>query len=490
MSEPFIKIIDPNDWSSMQDQGISHFLPVLKTGHITELDRRLFHQKTAASEQFLHDLQDIKLASGDIPVHINAIGATEFYGNNRKGDSFSAQTCKDRHHTFVKKGRIYTHHRNKDPNNSFGKVAASCFNEPMGRIELMVIANGNKEASARNGGKVLPDEFLSKLEKTGEVPFSMGCSIKFDQCSLCSNKAKGRAQYCDENTCRDEKTGEFYPGCKNGLGSVLEDGRVQYVDNIEPTFFDASFVTLPAYQSGYGVRADYLQKQASYSIPQSTTIYRELPESDNDRQKQLMMRHTITKLADYQSQIGKSSDALLSYGLRIAQDDSKLGETLKKLPLQTKYAGLRLLAENGILLSPESYADAFYESKTAAAAIRENSETVWTQIIDSPNSGKVLQAFSRANPKTASAWFPVSHLGKYCLSEDEIRSKVSRGSLLAAFGQFKSASFIPQHEGRQMARDYAIYKAAALCFFPKEHLSNGFKIAVLQSLPDKKFCET
>jgi hypothetical protein len=177
----FFKTVSPSDWSNLVDQGITHIVPAGSHGFGNN-DRINFMQKTAASEKFLHEIGNIKLGDGDIPVHINAIGSTEYSGFNRKGDAFSEQTCKDWHPTFVSEGKLYLHHQNRDPDNNFGKVASACYNDKMHRIELLVIANGTKEAAARNNGHVLPHEFLSKLEKNAEVPVSMGCFIKHDQC--------------------------------------------------------------------------------------------------------------------------------------------------------------------------------------------------------------------------------------------------------------------------------------------------------------------
>jgi len=254
----FYKEIEVGSWAGLNNYGTTHILPFMKSGGITMRDQRSFFCKTAASERFLDEISNIKLGSGDIPIHISAIGATDWYSANRKGDAFNEDTCRRYHHTFVTHGRNYTHHKNSDPKESFGKVASSCYNDNMHRIELLVISNGNEEAAKRNGGKVLPDEFLSRIEKDACVPVSMGCDIKNDICSVCHNVARHRGEYCTEHTCRDPKTGEYFFGCREGLGKVASDGRMQYVENVEPCFFDISYVTVPADRSAFGVLADYV----------------------------------------------------------------------------------------------------------------------------------------------------------------------------------------------------------------------------------------
>jgi hypothetical protein len=262
----FYKEIDAGSWAGLDNYGTFHFLPYRKQGGMTMRDRRSFFCKTAASERFLDEIDNIKLGSGDIPVHVVAIGATEFFSSNRKGDAFNERTCKQAHHTFVTHGRNYSHHRNSDPRNSFGKIAASCYNDSMHRIELLVVSNGNEEAARRNGGKVLPDEFLSRIEKYASVPVSMGCDIRADVCAFCCNNARRREEYCTSETCRDPKTGEHFFGCREGLGKVTSDGRVQYVENVDPVFFDLSYVTIPADRSAYACRADYLSKSSEYPL--------------------------------------------------------------------------------------------------------------------------------------------------------------------------------------------------------------------------------
>ena len=65
----------------------------------------------------------------------------------------------------------------------------------------------------------------------------MGCRIKFDVCSICGNKAPSRKDYCVH--------------AKNQLNDIYPDGRIVYVDNPNPKFFDISVVFRPADRTGY-----------------------------------------------------------------------------------------------------------------------------------------------------------------------------------------------------------------------------------------------
>lgn len=158
-----------------------------------------------------------------VGIHLTAVGAFERYGSNRNGDSFPKQACVKYHDTFVKHGQLFRHHRNKDRANNLGSIKASAYCEPMDRIELFVHANKDR---AR-------DE-LQRLEKEGEIPFSMACKVAFDRCNIC-NAIRKNGQ--DPNQCDH---------IKYELGKIYDDGKVACTHNDEPDFFDISFVGRPA----------------------------------------------------------------------------------------------------------------------------------------------------------------------------------------------------------------------------------------------------
>jgi hypothetical protein len=63
-----------------------------------------------ASVQFVDKLASLRFAPGEVPVHLIAVGATEFYGPNRNGDGFKEATCREFHPTFQKYARWYRNH--------------------------------------------------------------------------------------------------------------------------------------------------------------------------------------------------------------------------------------------------------------------------------------------------------------------------------------------------------------------------------------------
>lgn len=210
-----------------------------------------------AGAEFVSKLDNIKFAKDEIPVHLIAIGATEDYGPNRNGDGFTRDCCKQYHPTFKKFAKFYRDHANKNPAISFGVVKESAYHEPMRRIELVCALNGSKEAAERNGG-LLADKEMEKLAAGKDIGVSMACTIGYDVCSSCGNKAKTRADYCDSI----ENGGHCKAGgLKHNIGRVLEDGHILHADNPHPKFFDISHVFRPADRIAYV--SGQLQKAAS-----------------------------------------------------------------------------------------------------------------------------------------------------------------------------------------------------------------------------------
>jgi hypothetical protein len=180
---------------------------------------------------------------GDIPIHLLAMGATEFYGPNRNGDGFKKAMLEEYHPTFVKHARYYYNHANKDPLKSYGYVKSSAYHPSMHRVELLVCLNGTKEAAARNRGFVAEKD-LDDLENGRDIPVSMAIKVPYDVCSGCGNRAKTREEYCTGRTCK-------YGGLLENISKVASDGHILHADNTEGTFFDISRVWRPADRIAY-----------------------------------------------------------------------------------------------------------------------------------------------------------------------------------------------------------------------------------------------
>jgi len=251
-----VKIVSPCGWDF--DGPVVSLVKVASRG-LRGHDRDLFIKRAYGSANvFLPYLDSVKFAADEEPVHLIALGASEAYGANRNGDGFKEATCKACHDTFVKFARFYRNHKNKDTAISYGHVKLSAYNPVMRRVELLVALNKEKSAVDRNGGFVA-DKELEKLAKGQDIPVSMACRVPYDICSECGNKARTRDEYCKAASCPGG-------GCSENLTKLVKKGsdvRHVHVDNPTPHWFDISAVFRPADRIAYGSRADWLQKAAA-----------------------------------------------------------------------------------------------------------------------------------------------------------------------------------------------------------------------------------
>jgi len=166
-----IKFVSPSGWDFQQ-----RILTPIKVSSrgLIGADRTEFLK--TASHSFADQLDQLKFAKDEVPVHLIALGASEAYGPNRNGDGFKEAACRKYHDTFVKFAKFYRNHKNKaergDP--YYGIVKASAYNEDMRRVELLCSLNAEKSAVDRNGG-FIADAELEKLANGGDYPVSMAC---------------------------------------------------------------------------------------------------------------------------------------------------------------------------------------------------------------------------------------------------------------------------------------------------------------------------
>ena len=213
------KLIFNDSWSSALDFSVK----------LIEDARQL--EKSAATI-FGCDYADVQPDKDHVGLHVVALGDLETYGANRNGDTFPKKACQQYHHTFVKYGNLFQHHKNNDPEKALGRVVKSAYNEPMGRVELFIHAHKEKAK-----------DHLDKLAKDGEIPVSMACRVMFDRCSICNTLRKNAS---DPNMCDH---------VRNDLGRIYDDGRIVATHNDEPKFFDISFVTRPADRIAWSLKS-------------------------------------------------------------------------------------------------------------------------------------------------------------------------------------------------------------------------------------------
>lgn len=215
-----------------------------------------------------------------IAILVNALGSSEFWGQNVNGDifpengllhdcrkhpseqhpydDFIGKTLPPYGYWTFKYAHPFVHHRNKDPSRAFGEVVLCAWNPRMHRVELVVILDTH--LAMQHGAQHIIDRILA-----GDYPdVSMGCRVPYDVCTICKHKSKTRHDYC---SCIKHI----------GMGRILDDGRQIGVINLHPRFFDISFVFIGADKtakmmcklaSGLWVPQSVADAQRLYDIPE------------------------------------------------------------------------------------------------------------------------------------------------------------------------------------------------------------------------------
>lgn len=154
-------------------------------------------------------------------VLVCALGSGEYWGPNVNSDYFEEEEIKRTYKTFEEFGYAFKHHKNKDPNNSIGRIMLSHWNDRMHRVELVVRLD-----------RSLAPNICRDIDRGKMWDVSMGCKVPYDVCSICGNVARTKDDYCDHITMHK--------------GKVLPGGKQVYMINKNPRFFDISFVFIGA----------------------------------------------------------------------------------------------------------------------------------------------------------------------------------------------------------------------------------------------------
>jgi hypothetical protein len=162
------------------------FFPNTENGVDMELIHPGVLEKTAEmSDELQAFIKELHPKKGKLYILVNALGASEYYGANRNGDAIAEKVLKKFHKTFELNGKVYKHHKNKDPRKALGKVLFSHYNDNMHRVELVCEIDSNKA-----------DRFVEAIKQGKYPPVSMGMRTKFDICSLCGHRSKSFTEYC------------------------------------------------------------------------------------------------------------------------------------------------------------------------------------------------------------------------------------------------------------------------------------------------------
>lgn len=293
-----------------------------------------------ASTIFGMDYDALKPDDKSVGIHVVALGDEEHFGPNRNSDSFPKEACVKHHDSFVKNGHVFRHHKNKDPEKAIGIIKASAYNADMGRIELFIHADKEKAA---------PE--LARLEKEGEIPFSMATTVPYDVCSLCGAMRK---QAGDSTECEH---------VANQLGELLDDGRKVFTRNTEPRFFDISFVGRPADRIAWNLKVASSEDLDSVKLAEyeGVTAPDELAcETESSRRKLGYMKDLSSMQDSFvgwttkQASVVTARDQYLYSFRKIASAslDAETISRLRELPIKT---AMFALAQNGVLMDVPTF---------------------------------------------------------------------------------------------------------------------------------------
>lgn len=355
--------------------------------------------KQAADEQISNFVGTIKPQPAKIYIHINAMGAGEYWSANKNGDWFPEENLKQYFKTFeTGPAHVFRHHINKDPAKAIGKVLFAIYNERMHRVELIA------EVDATLGSDI--EDRISM----GDYPLtSMACKTPFDVCSVCGNKAHTRQEYCSH--------------LQTSLGQLMPDGRKIMALNVGPLrFFDISIVLRPA-----DVTSGILQKVAHEEVISSAEAA-EIAEIGEVKEA------SHSKLADILKQIEGNIDAaspeLEKILFKTKDPDHKIISQLRLFDFSDT---LGVLAELGISPSIEFLAE-LIARKTLGDEGR--------------GLGRLAaQYIKRVDPKTADI-----PLIKF---EKPSRFNILAAKLLAPF--LDEASLLPEYVEKRATLGYASF---------------------------------
>lgn len=437
-----------------------------------------------AGAEFVSKLSNIKFAKDEVPVHLIAIGATEDYGPNRNGDGFKRACCENYHDTFVKFARFYRDHLNKNPAKSYGLVKASAYHEPMRRIELLAALNATKEAAERNGGLVA-DKELEKLARGEDIGVSMACTIGYDVCSGCGNKAKTRADYCDSI----ENGGHCKAGgLKHNLGKCLEDGHVLHADNPHPRFFDISHVFRPADRIAY--ISGTLEKAAAHAVMSGAELAERMGVT-NPTEFAGLSAHVRDQLIALEKLAAaeKAEDAGRVWAqVLLAQSDAVAPTLDPSVFSEIKCAeALRALADAGVILPVRDFLNLTIKTANdvTVTAVSDALPGIFSKMAEEQDIVSSLEQNSYnpqyVAPVKAQYWAEKIAATKSILPQDvEKRAylAVLRAAKTPAFNNTTFQSMTKKAETssaavRSLARHYALYKIAAFAEIMKKYDSSG-----------------
>jgi len=160
------------EYDSFDEYG-QHIIPVNSLYHMNKMASGTY------SPELMKIILNMKRRQDRYYVVVNALGSHEVYGCNRNGDSFPESGLSHKslrtdmgtindygYKTFEYYAKLYKHHINKDPKNSYGEIIFSHWNPIIHRVELIIAIDSEKAK-----------DIIDAVESNDPVSVSMGCFI-------------------------------------------------------------------------------------------------------------------------------------------------------------------------------------------------------------------------------------------------------------------------------------------------------------------------
>jgi hypothetical protein len=314
----------------------------------------------------IKDELKVEKTAGQTDVHVIALGSYEGMGQNRNGDLFKEAECIKHYRTFLKSGKknssgnydgraLNRHHKNKPEDPKYGNIKAAAYNKNMRRIELIVGLDNDKCA----------DE-IQTLSKGGQINVSMAAKVASDVCTWCGHEAKDDRSRCEHIPAQ--------------IGELNKRGEMCGMDNISPRWFELSIVGRPADRIGMSLKLassyapkltpDYMRLYTGFSVPEEDRFLISKKASDK--------RYLLKKLADMEKRVEglASSKGNNSKDKYVAEEASKINhgehisqEVMDELRKHDPSKLLKLLADQGIVFSPEDFVEYLFGDKLKSRGV-------------------------------------------------------------------------------------------------------------------------
>jgi len=189
-------------------------------------------------------------------ILINALGAGEYWGFNKRGDYFPENELNPSEYrfgipygyqTYETHGKVYLHHKKDNPEFCIGKVAMAYWHDGLKRVFVLGDVLEKKAAN-----------YLEHLRSGNPVPTSMGAAVLFDACSICAPDYEYLTQFHPDEVKLLIKQGQL-PGVRTKPSEspcihvphrvstyYPELDKYAYMVNYYPVFIDISIVDRPA----------------------------------------------------------------------------------------------------------------------------------------------------------------------------------------------------------------------------------------------------